>query len=80
MDLVANYLSINKNDLIKPKQVHGDNIEIVDDRLEYPNCDALILTEHCFINSLAVTQKVNLGVIFQSSLFLWCTNNYCLGK
>ena len=42
-DLVCNYLSIKPENLIKPTQVHSDNIEFVDDRIEYPNCDGLIL-------------------------------------
>ena len=44
-DLICNYLSIKPENLIKPIQVHSDNIEIVDDRAEYPNCDGLILNE-----------------------------------
>lgn len=46
IDLISNYLSIRPENLIKPQQVHGDNIEIIDDRLEYPNCDSLILKEN----------------------------------
>lgn len=30
--------------LISPEQIHGDNIEIIDSRNEYPNTDGLILT------------------------------------
>lgn len=30
--------------IIKPEQTHSANVEIVDDRLEYPNTDGLILT------------------------------------
>ena len=45
MDLIASYLSIKPENLIKPQQVHSDNIEIVDNRNEYPSCDALILKE-----------------------------------
>ena len=43
--LVANYLSVKPENLIKPQQVHGDNIELVDDRNEYPACDSLILNQ-----------------------------------
>lgn len=44
-DLILDYLSISENNLIKPQQVHKDNIQIVDDRIEYPNCDSLILNQ-----------------------------------
>lgn len=44
-ELILNYLSIGEKDLIKPQQVHKDNIQIVDDRIEYPECDALILNQ-----------------------------------
>lgn len=43
IDLIKNYLKVDF--LIKPNQVHSDNIEIVDDRTDYPNCDALILNQ-----------------------------------
>ena len=43
VDLIKNYLNVDY--LIKPTQVHEDNIEIVDDRLDYPSCDALILNQ-----------------------------------
>ncbi|MBQ8636251.1 peptidoglycan editing factor PgeF [bacterium] len=45
IDVIANYLQINKEDLIKPEQVHKDNIELVCDKKEYPQTDALILNE-----------------------------------
>ena len=45
IELISNYLSIEPKNLIRPGQVHSDNIEIVDDRLSYPNCDGLILKE-----------------------------------
>ncbi|MBR5303921.1 MAG: peptidoglycan editing factor PgeF [Candidatus Gastranaerophilales bacterium] len=45
IDLIASYLSIRTENLIKPQQVHSDNIEIVDNKQEYPSCDALILKE-----------------------------------
>ena len=44
-DLICKYLSIEPQNLIKPTQVHSDNIEFVDDRLDYPNCDGLILNQ-----------------------------------
>ena len=44
-DLICKYLSIEPQNLIKPTQVHSDNIELVDDRLDYPNCDGLILNQ-----------------------------------
>lgn len=44
-DIICNYLSIDEKNLIKPTQVHGDNIEFVDERVDYPNCDGLILKE-----------------------------------
>ena len=44
LDLISNYLSIKKENLIKPNQVHSDNVEIVEiNKKEYPNCDGLIL-------------------------------------
>lgn len=45
IELVSNYLSIKSKNLIKPQQVHSNNVEIVDDKKDYPNCDALILKE-----------------------------------
>ena len=45
IELVSNYLKIKSENLIKPEQVHKDNIEIVDKRKEYPSCDSLILKE-----------------------------------
>ena len=45
IELVSKYLSIEAKNLIKPQQVHGDNIEIVDNRKEYLSCDSLILTK-----------------------------------
>ena len=43
IDLIKNYLNVE--DLIKPQQVHKDNVEIVDNRLDYLSCDALILNQ-----------------------------------
>ena len=45
LDILSKYLHIDKKNIIKPKQVHSDNIEFVDDRIEYPNCDSLILND-----------------------------------
>lgn len=46
IDLICNYLNIQKENLIKPKQVHSDNIELVEkNKIEYPNCDGLILNQ-----------------------------------
>ena len=45
IELISKYLSIEPKNLIKPQQVHGDNIELVDKRNEYPSCDGLILNE-----------------------------------
>lgn len=45
LDLICDYLNIESKNLIKPNQTHSDNIEIVDTRNEYPNCDSLILTD-----------------------------------
>ena len=43
LDLIADYLEIDKENIIHPHQVHSDNIEFVSDKKEYPACDALIL-------------------------------------
>ena len=43
--LVSKYLSIEPENLIKPQQVHKDNIELVDERNEYLSCDSLILNQ-----------------------------------
>lgn len=45
LDILSKYLHIDKKNIIKPKQVHSDNIEFVDDRIEYPDCDSLILND-----------------------------------
>jgi len=45
LDILAEYLNIPKENIIHPHQVHGDNIEFVDNKKEYPNCDALILNK-----------------------------------
>lgn len=42
--LVADYLNIEEQNLIKPTQTHSNNIEILEEnKTEYPNCDGLIL-------------------------------------
>lgn len=44
--LIADYLNIDPKNLIKPKQVHSANIELVSSQsAEYDKCDALILNE-----------------------------------
>lgn len=43
--LVCDYLNIQEKNLICPNQTHSDNIQIVDDRRDYPNCDSLVLTQ-----------------------------------
>ncbi len=43
LDLIANYLEIDKENILHPHQVHSDNIEFVVDKKDYPDCDALIL-------------------------------------
>lgn len=37
--------NIFEQNVISPKQTHSDNIEIVDNRLEYPDTDGLIITQ-----------------------------------
>ena len=45
-NLICNYLKINPNNLLHPKQVHGDNIEfVIKNKKEYPQTDALILND-----------------------------------
>ena len=45
IELISNFLSIKPENLIKPQQVHGDNIELIDERSEYLSCDGLILNQ-----------------------------------
>lgn len=45
INLISNYLSIEPQNLIKPVQIHKDNIEFIDNRTSYPDCDALILNQ-----------------------------------
>ena len=42
--LVADFLNIKAENLIKPTQTHSDNVEILqENKTEYPDCDGLIL-------------------------------------
>ncbi len=42
---IANYLKIDKNNLIFPDQTHSSNIDVaIETKTTYPDCDALILT------------------------------------
>lgn len=43
IETIAKYLNIKLQNLIKPNQVHSANIELVTDKKEYKECDALIL-------------------------------------
>lgn len=46
IDLICKYLKIDSNNLIKPKQTHSCNIEIVrNEKTVYDNCDSLILAQ-----------------------------------
>ena len=46
IDLICKYLKIDSNNLIKPKQTHSCNIEIVgNEKTVYDNFDSLILTQ-----------------------------------
>lgn len=38
-------INILGNNVISPKQTHSDHVEIVDNRLEYPDTDGLIITK-----------------------------------
>lgn len=43
--LITNYLKIDEKNLISPEQTHSANINIaIETRHDYPDCDALILT------------------------------------
>lgn len=45
-EIISDYLKIDKNNLIYPEQTHSANIDIaIETRHDYPDCDALILTE-----------------------------------
>ncbi len=45
IEVISKYLSVKPESLIKPQQVHKDNVELVDERNEYPSCDSLILDQ-----------------------------------
>lgn len=45
-EIISDYLKIDKNNIIYPEQTHSANIDIaIETRHDYPDCDALILTE-----------------------------------
>lgn len=45
-EIISDYLKIDKNNLTYPEQTHSANIDIaIETRHDYPDCDALILTE-----------------------------------
>ncbi len=49
IELVSKYLKINPDNLIKPSQIHSANIEtVVENKKDYPDCDALILDKKDF--------------------------------
>ena len=52
IELVSNYLSIKSENLIKPQQVHGDNIEFVDDKKEYLSCNEYTLEESRLLDEI----------------------------
>ncbi len=71
--IICNYLKINEKNLITPSQTHTANIEIAKgSRHDYPDCDALILTDKnlgIFLNFADCTpvilydEKQNIGAI-----------------
>ncbi len=71
--IIANYLNISPKNLISPVQTHSANIDIaIETRHDYPDCDALILTEKnlgIFLNFADCTpiilydKKQNIGAI-----------------
>lgn len=71
--IICNYLKINEKNLITPSQTHTANIEIAkESRHDYPDCDALILTDKnlgIFLNFADCTpvilydEKQNIGAI-----------------
>ncbi len=72
-EIISDYLKIDKNNLIYPEQTHSANIDIaIETRHDYPDCDALILTEKnigIFLNFADCTpiilydKEQNLGAI-----------------
>ena len=71
--IIANYLNISPKNLISPVQTHSANIDIaIETPHDYPDCDALILTEKnlgIFLNFADCTpiilydKKQNIGAI-----------------
>lgn len=71
--IIAEYLKISENNLISPTQTHSANIDVaIETRHDYPDCDALILTEKnlgIFLNFADCTpiilydEKQNIGAI-----------------
>lgn len=71
--IIANYLKINKKNLISPTQTHSANIDIaIETTHDYPDCDALILMQKdlgIFLNFADCTpiilydEKQNIGAI-----------------
>ena len=71
--IICNYLKISEKNLIFPEQTHSANINIVEEtQFEYPNCDALILTNRSqaiFLNFADCTpiilydNKQNIGAV-----------------
>ena len=71
--LITNYLKIDEKNLIFPTQTHSANIELaIQTRHDYPECDALILTDKnlgIFLNFADCTpvilydEKQNIGAI-----------------
>ncbi len=71
--IIANYLNISPKNLLSPTQTHSANIDIaIETRHDYPDCDALILTQKnlgIFLNFADCTpvilydEKQNIGAI-----------------
>lgn len=71
--IIAEYLKISENNLISPTQTHSANIDVaIETRHDYPDCDALILTEKnlgIFLNFADCTpiilydRKLNIGAV-----------------
>lgn len=71
--IIAEYLKISEKNLISPTQTHSANIDVaIETRHDYPDCDALILTEKnlgIFLNFADCTpiilydKKLNIGAV-----------------
>lgn len=71
--IIAEYLKIDEKNLISPTQTHSANIDVaIETRHDYPDCDALILTQKnlgIFLNFADCTpiilydKKQNIGAI-----------------